>query len=283
MAFSLAWKLCLDGLLINIDERNLFMNGYSEYIVFVDESGGPTLKEIDPQYPLLVLAFMIVKKADYSKVLCPAVQAFKFAHFGHDQVILHERDIRRDSGVFTFLKSRERKEAFLNELTDIVAAAPFQLVAVVIRKDLLKARYAYPANPYHLALEYGLERVAAFLRQPSVWMEKSVAAFVKPDHVNTSVHVIFECRGKNEDDELELEFRRICDGNNFKSEKLNFEMVFSDKRSNSAGLQIADLVARPIGMSVLRPEQPNRAFAVLKEKFVQRSGRTDGWGLKVFP
>jgi hypothetical protein len=134
-----------------------------------------------------------------------------------------------------------------------------------------------------LALEFGLERVAAFLRQEAVWMDKAVAAFVKPDHANTRVHVICESRGKNEDDELELEFRRICDGSNFKSENLNFELVFSDKRSNSAGLQIADLVARPIGMSVLRPEQQNRAFDALKEKFVQRSGRMDGWGLKVFP
>ena len=259
------------------------MSGFSDYIEFVDESGGPTLKEIDPQYPLLVLAFMIVKKVDYSKELCPVLQAFKFAHFGHDQVILHEREIRRDSGAFSFLKSRERKITFLNELTDIVAAAPFKLVAVVIRKDLLKARYAYPANPYHLALEFGLERVAAFLRQESVWMNEAVAAFAKPGHTDMGVHVICECRGKNEDDDLELEFRRIRDGSNFKSEKLNFELVFADKRSNSAGLQIADLVARPIGMSVLRPEQPNRAFDVLKEKFVQRDGRTGGWGLKVFP
>ena len=260
------------------------MNGFSDFIVFVDESGGPTLKEIDPQYPLLVLAFMIVRKADYIKELCPSLQAFKFAHFGHDQVILHEREIRRDVGAFSFLKSRERKDAFLNALTDIVAAAPFKLVAVVIRKDMLKARYAYPAHPYHLALEFGLERVAAYLRQQSVWMSKSVAAFVgKPGHENTSVHVIVECRGRNEDNELELEFRRICDGSNYKSEKLDFELVFSDKRSNSTGLQLADLVARPIGMSVLRPKQSNRAFDVLKDKFVQRDGRMDGWGLKVFP
>ena len=67
------------------------------------------------------------------------------------------------------------------------------------------------------------------------------------------------------------------------SEKLNFELIFADKRSNSAGLQLADLVARPIGMSVLRPEQQNRAFEALQEKFVQQNGRTHGWGLKVFP
>lgn len=269
---------------MNDEHEGGLVSNFSDYIVFVDESGGPTLKEIDAQYPLLVLAFMIMKKSEYSYQICPALQTFKFAHFGHDQVILHEREIRRDLGAFSFLKSRERKAEFLNELTDIVAAAPFHLVAVIIRKDLLKQRYTAPSNPYHLALEFGLERVAAFLRQQSIWLSSTAAAFAnQPDHENTTVHVIVECRGKNEDNELELEFRRICDGGNFKSEKLNFQLVFADKRSNATGLQLADLIARPIGMSILRPDQKNRAVEVLREKLVQRNGRTDGWGLKAFP
>jgi hypothetical protein len=57
----------------------------------------------------------------------------------------------------------------------------------------------------------------------------------------------------------------------------------------SSGLQFADLVARPIGLNLLRPEQPNRAFAILKEKFFCEGGRKrtgkgfEGLGLKVFP
>lgn len=72
---------------------------------------------------------------------------------------------------------------------------------------------------------------------------------------------------KKEDSQLELEFRRICDGFNRLNLKLPFEIVFADKRVNSAGLQLADLVARPIGLSVLKPAQKNRAFELLKSKF----------------
>jgi len=68
----------------------------------------------------------------------------------------------------------------------------------------------------------------------------------------------------------------------FNSAKLNFEILFADKKSNSAGLQLADLVARPIGLSVLRPEQPNRAFDAVKPKLLVNNGRVDGWGLKCF-
>jgi hypothetical protein len=93
-----------------------------------------------------------------------------------------------------------------------------------------------------------------------------------------------ERRGRQEDTELELEFRRICDGGSYHGCKLPFEVVFSDKKSNSAGLQMADLVARPVGIKTLRPGQANRAFDVLEEKFyTDQSGKRDGWGLKCFP
>ena len=49
---------------------------FSDYLVFVDESGSPTLGNIDPDFPLLVLAFMIVRKDTYLRDIVPAVQGF---------------------------------------------------------------------------------------------------------------------------------------------------------------------------------------------------------------
>ena len=97
-------------------------------------------------------------------------------------------------------------------------------------------------------------------------------------------HIIVEKRGKQEDSELELEFRRVCDGGNYERARLPFEIVFADKKSNSAGLQLADLVARPVGIKMLRPGQSNRAFDVLEEKFyADDTGDHVGRGLKCFP
>ena len=58
----------------------------------------------------------------------------------------------------------------------------------------------------------------------------------------------------------------------------------ADKKSISTGLQLADLVARPVGIHVLRPGQANRAYDIVAAKF-RRSpgGQMLGWGLKVFP
>jgi len=59
----------------------------------------------------------------------------------------------------------------------------------------------------------------------------------------------------------------------------------ADKRTNSEGLQLADLTARPIGLSVFRPLQTNHAFEVLKTKFwCGPKGLTmHGHGYKIFP
>lgn len=243
---------------------------FSDYIIFVDESGDHGLQHIDPQYPVFVLAFCVFHKTNYMQSAVPALQQFKFKHFGHDQVILHERDIRKDIGDFSFLKDRQKKNDFLNELTDIVEAQSFTLVTTVIRKPEYAERYHEPANPYHVALGYGLERVFYYLR--------SVGA------VDKRTHVMVEARGKKEDNELELEFRRICDGANYENVQLPFEVVFLDKKSNCEGLQLADLVARPVGVHTLRPTQANRAYDVLQPKFYANGqGGVQGWGFKCFP
>ena len=241
---------------------------FSEYVVYVDESGDHGLRNIDENYPVFVLAFCVFKKKDYVESIVPNLQAFKFRHFGHDQAILHETDIRRDRGEFSFLKTKDSKQSFLNELTDIIDASPFVLVSTVIRKAPYRLRYRHPVNPYHVALGYGLERVFYYLRDHQADGQKT--------------HIVVEKRGKQEDQELELEFRRICDGGNYEREQLPFELVFADKKSNSVGLQFADLIARPVGLHVIKPDQPNRAFEVIEKKFYG-GNRYNGRGLKCFP
>jgi hypothetical protein len=115
-----------------------------------------------------------------------------------------------------------------------------------------------------------MERAHAFLRD-------------RAQHTLTT-HIVVERRGKREDDELELAFRRVRDGANYVGEMPGFEIVFADKKINSAGLQLADLTARPIGRHVLDPTQPNRAWDIIERKLRRNpAGVVRGWGLKIFP
>ncbi|MBN8213227.1 MAG: DUF3800 domain-containing protein [Xanthomonadales bacterium] len=244
---------------------------YSDYIAYVDESGDHGLESVDPNYPVFVLSFCVFNKHYYARAVVPAVEMFKFKHFGHDLVVLHETDIRKEKGSFRFA-SRRHKEAFLDELTDIIEVSKFILISCVIDKRHLRER---DANPYHLALGFCLETLYELMQEKHQDERKT--------------HVVVECRGKKEDRELELEFRRVCAGDNKLGRQLPFDVIFADKKTNSSGLQLADLVARPVGLSVVRPEQPNRAFDVLTRKFFCSGGRGkvgtgfEGWGLKIHP
>ena len=235
---------------------------FSDYIVYVDESGDHSLASIDPDYPIFVLAFCIFNKHEYINEISTAVKKFKFNYFGHDMVLLHEHEIRKAQKEFVMLVNEKIRFPFMAGLNQLISESPFTVISMVIEKRLLKEKYSDPANPYHLALGFGLERVYSFLKA------KQQGAF--------KTHIVFECRGKKEDKDLELEFRRVCDGAN-RCGVLPFDIVLADKKSNSSGLQLADLIARPIGRYILNPKQENRAYAVIEEKiYCNENGKKEG-------
>jgi len=241
---------------------------HSDYLVFVDESGDHSLTSIDEKYPVFVLVLCIFKKADYTHTLVPRFKNIKIKHFGHDLAILHEHDILRKKEWFSKFDEQKRKQLMV-DLGAAIEQTAFHLIAGIIDKPKLRKQYGDPEHPYHLALKFALERLAGFLR-------------TQGQH-DRPLSVICEARGKHEDRALELAFRQICDGNNFRQEHYPYEIVIADKKCNSEGLQLADLIARPIGMSHLRPEQPNRAYDILKSKFCTKDGVFEGMGRKVFP
>lgn len=230
-----------------------------DYIVYVDESGDHGLQTIDKDYPLFVLTFCCFNIEEYVSNAVPLLQRFKFKYFGHDQIVLHETDIRKNKHPFLFLRSdRELREKFLGELSHIISITNFSIIAVVIDKQVLYNRYKAPFNPYYLGLRFGLERLNRF--------------FLRQNQKGKEISIVFEKRGHNEDKDLELEFLRICTKNEqfgYKSVNFNamtYRFLLADKKSNSCGLQLADLTARPIGLNYLRPKQENRAYDIIQSK-----------------
>jgi hypothetical protein len=247
------------------------MPTFSDYVIYVDESGDHSLDRINAEYPVFVLTFCIFKKADYVESIVPKVQEFKFKWFGHDTVVLHEREIRQQKPPFKFLQIKDKQQRFLNDLSTIVDNAPMTIIAAVIDKTAHRRRYANPGNPYEIGLLFCMERTYRFLAERN--------------QTDRMTFCIFEKRGLQEDRDLELQFRRIADGANFGGTRFNcLDIQMVDKKANSSGLQIADLTARPIGVKTLRPNQPNRAYEIIERKIRRSpSGEIRGWGLKVFP
>lgn len=243
---------------------------FSEYIIYVDESGDPNMVSFNKTYPMFVLAFCIFKKTDYVGKIVPQIQALKFRWFGHDSIILHERELRKGKSPFDRLGGHVGHQKFLSEVSDIVKNAPMTVIATTINKERLKARYSNPTNPYYHALSFCMANTIKFL--------------MASESLDRKVHVIFEARGRQEDNALELEFRRICDLRELIRSNNCFDIRFVNKRANSSGLQIADLIARPIGRHALDPCQKNEAFKIISKKlYSEPNGNYDGIGLKTFP
>lgn len=133
---------------------------FSDYIVYVDESGDPNLDKINENFPVFVLTLCIVNKDVYVHKIIPEMSIFKFKHFGHDMIVLHERDIRKQTGEFKGLKHQDQ---FLAELTQIIKKSDITLIGIVIKKQSLTKKYAYPKEPYSLAMQFGLERLWDFI------------------------------------------------------------------------------------------------------------------------
>lgn len=243
---------------------------FGDYVIYVDESGDHSLTVVNPDFPMFVLAFCIFEVSSYTSVIVPAIQNFKFRYFGHDMVVLHEREIRKTQGPFTILFDKQIRDTFFTDLNSAIAAAPFKVVACVIEKFKFRNTGYVNDSLYRVAMEFGLERVFYEIQNRG--------------QVGRKTFVIFESRGKKEDAELELEFRRLMDRTKVVGMPETFEFLTASKKTNSSGLQMADMIARPIGLHVLKPEQSNRAMQIILDKLrTSPKGEKLGWGLKVLP
>lgn len=212
------------------------------------------MANLDPNYPVFVLNCCVFRKTDYAASALPAMAAFKFAHFGHDAVVLHENDIRRQALPFAFLRAEQRRNTFMDGLNRLISEVDFTIIAAVVDKSRLanQSGGGVAQNPYELALGFCIEQAYRFL--DSKGQQEQVT------------HIVIEKRNGQLDRELERGFKVIGDGANVLGKPFNFEIVFANKKSNSAGLQIADLTARPVGLRYINPNQENRAWNKTNDK-----------------
>jgi hypothetical protein len=243
---------------------------FSDYIVYADESGDHSLTSIDPQHPVFVLALCLIHKPTYMDKIVPAFLKLKFEFWGHDSVVLHGHEIRKAQRDFSILLNAHTRGKFFERLNGVIEAAEFTIIASVIDKKRYIDKYADPADPYGIGLGFCMERLQQH--------------FIELGHAKRKTFIQVEGRGRAEDAKLELQFRRIRDGQNSVGPMPNLEIRFMDKKHNSTGLQLADLVAHPIGRHMIAPDQANRAYEILEPKLRGGSGgQAKGYGLKIFP
>ena len=140
---------------------------------------------------------------------------------------------------------------FAGDLSDAIDAAPFEIAAVVIDKRAPSADPLEAIDPYPLCASIGIERI-----------ERSLAR-----SGGRLARIVFEGRGKKEDQRLRADvmaFRRVLK----EQIAIQPDMEFESKAAGLIGLEIADLVAYPIGRSVIDRPQPNLPMEIIERKFL---------------
>jgi len=210
-------------------------------IVYVDESGESSAHAVDNAYPVFVLACCVFEVETYIREVVPAFQKLKFDWFGHDQVVFHSSDIRRRRGDFKFLLDPEKEAKFAEDLTSFVSNAEFEIYAECVSK--VEIIDGSQVDFYPGAVISSLTKIRE---------NESNGHRAGAEHA-----VVFESRGRQQDDIV----RNALASMNWRGPSW-----FSSKQALSTGLQIADLVARPIGINALGRINGNAPFDAIYKK-----------------
>jgi len=241
-------------------------------IMFLDESGDHNLSVIDPQYPLFVLAGIITEKEHAEGEMARQIQDFKDRLFGRHDFPLHTADITRNRGLFEPVKDRAFRERFYAELNELMRSLDYRVVACAIKKEAHLAAYGVAAlDPYMLSLDILVERFCFEIGS------RHGGGMVVAEKRNPTLDHELDLAWLN----LKVQGTRYLQANEI--EKRVVGLSTRPKQDLVAGLEVADLVATPIGRHVLG-KQAKEDFRIVEAKFRRnREGGYSGTGLVVLP
>ena len=241
-------------------------------IMFLDESGDHNLEIIDPRYPMFVLAGVIMEQHYAQNELEQQIAQFKQDFFGRTDIILHTADITRNRNGFEKLKDATIRQRFYAALNAMMDSLDFKVVACAICKDKHLARYNMAAlDPYMLSLNVLVERFCFDIGKK-----------------NAAGIMVAERRNPTLDHQLELAFLNLkIQGTRYirasDVERCITGLNLRPKSDNIAGLQLADLVATPIGRHVMG-KQDHEDYRIIERKFRKNHCNNHlGHGLCILP
>lgn len=257
--------------------------------LYLDESGDHVYRETaETAHRFLCLLGGWFKNPDYIQ-FHESLENFKGRHFHHhpdNPVILHREDMINRRRVFKILQDDTKRAKFDEDLLNVIQAAEFKVVAVVIDKAALRASYGESAaHPYHLGLGFLLQRFAGYLNR-----------------INRVGDVMAEARGGREDLLLQESYSRIyqhgswgvTSAASFQSALSSRQIKLREKKANISGLQLADLLGHPAKMWALRhygivQDKPapfaERLMKIAEEKFNRHlfNNKLEGYGIVLYP
>lgn len=242
----------------------------------------------DQNERFLALTGVIIESEYNVNILSGELESIKRRFFQKDPeipVILHRADMINCRPPFEALRDPILKDQFNAAILDALRRWRFHVITVLIDKRAHREQYVvWRHHPYHYCLEVLLERFVLFLH-----------------YGNYRGDVMVESRGRFEDQKLMDSFRRLYENGTdhipaerWQARLTSKELKVKPKTANSAGLQLADILAHPSRREVLLDhkliDDSREIFANLiceilrEEKYLKsQQGRIEGYGKKILP
>ncbi|MDE6032479.1 MAG: DUF3800 domain-containing protein [Muribaculaceae bacterium] len=243
----------------------------SKYYLYIDECGDHQLEKFNPNFPVFTLCGVLIP-GNQLKKLEDDVNSFKREFFNNEKVIIHSRDIRKQEKEYSILQYPETRNRFYEAINKILGQdGVYIIVCCSILKEPFIEKFSCGEDVYGLSLKYLIER----------------SIFCMDDKIKDgTIEIYIERRGIKQDRTLLNYYNRLrATGTKWvTSERLVSRLgrfIFSHKKDNIIGLQLADLIAYPITRHVLNPKAPNPAYEIIKDKIYTYKGAV--LGMKIIP
>lgn len=246
-------------------------------VMYLDESGNHDLRpaKINPRYPVFALGGVVVDRAYERTVIGPQLRDFKVQYLGDEEIILHTKDMHRLGKGFEVLADRDYRLTFYKALNELIDSWDFKIIACAIKLIDHIAQHGQNAlDPYMYSLDVVVERFCKEL-----------------NNTTDSGFICAEMRNPGLDRDLRTAWEKIRrEGTAFApaaeiDEKI-VHLTLKDKKPNIAGMQLADLIATPVGRGVLKlPTKDDEVSRVVVKRKFRRGwlNQHRGYGLVVLP
>lgn len=245
-----------------------------DYILFIDETGIPSLKNYNQNNKWFSMTGILIGKDEggnaIEKMMTLKQKYWENALFNNKRVIFHSREYRKKLGAFN--PKIVDYESLREELLATISDLEFTIFSSGINKDFLVGKYNKPYAVYWYSLVFLIERYSIFL-----------------NNCNKTGVIVLESRGKKEDKNLLREaIFTIENGTNFVESKvcsLVRGIYFNCKRTMDAKksypyLELADLIGYEIHNRICRGLESD--FYKLIENKIYNYPNILGYGLKIF-
>ncbi|MFV9511795.1 DUF3800 domain-containing protein [Tepidibacillus sp. LV47] len=259
-----------------------------DFIMGMDENGTADLKSIRkiidknqtvPQPSKIFTLTGVVTNLEEYERLKNLMNDIKFTYWkeglypykdAEKRVVFHSKEIRKKESPFDKIDYK----SFITDLSRMIERAPGKIISASINKEEHYKKYVNPYHPYHLTVDFILERYCHRLNE-----------------LNKDGIILLEARGKKEDKFVLKHIVEVIENGTIKKPASHFRHLkgayFNPKWSDIDNgkksfviLEYADLVSYPIYKYFVYNTK-DLAFEVVERKLFKYPNYI-GWGLKKF-